>query len=55
MNNESSCKKQSPRAAAFREKTLSGAKALARDELRLNNNVSETVGQCKAKKSSGPR
>ena len=55
MNRASETKTLSPRAAAFREKTLSGAKALAHEDLRLSNCVSESVGKFKAKRPLVPR
>lgn len=50
MNRERDSKPLSPRAAAFREKTLSGAKALMREELRLPYGISESAGKCRPKK-----
>lgn len=47
MNRASASKPLSPRAAAFRQKTLTGAKALMQGDLRVSYGVSETAGRIK--------
>lgn len=52
MNRASASKPLSPRTAAFWEKTLSGAKALMREEMRLSYGISESAGKCRPKSPS---
>lgn len=51
MNRASASRPLSPRAAAFRQKTLAGAKALMQGDLRLGYGVSETTGRTKVKEN----